>query len=92
MLSLKMRELEITRFIQLIVYKLLGKNITVLGSRQVFDERILYQDLFTHGFHFGVMKRSQNLILHQILDIYPQVIFINKWLSTVQKCMFDVMH
>ena len=30
-----------TGFTQLIVYALLGENITVLGSRQVFDERIL---------------------------------------------------
>ena len=30
-------------FIPLIVYILLGKNITVLGSPHVFDERILYQ-------------------------------------------------
>ena len=27
-------------FIQLILYALFGENITVLGSRQVFDERI----------------------------------------------------
>ena len=35
-----LRELDITGFIQLIVCALLGGNITVLGSPQVFDERI----------------------------------------------------
>ena len=36
----KLRELDITGFIQFIVYALLGENITVLGSPQVFDKRI----------------------------------------------------
>ena len=39
--TVKLRELDITGFIRLIVYALLGENITVLGSRQVFGERIL---------------------------------------------------
>ena len=38
---MKLQELDITGFIQLIVYVLLGKNIKNLGSPQVFDERIL---------------------------------------------------
>ena len=38
---MKLRELYITEFIQLIVYTLLGENIRVLGSPQVFDENIL---------------------------------------------------
>ena len=37
---MKLRELDITGFIQLIVYALLDKNITILGSLKVFDERI----------------------------------------------------
>ena len=36
-----MRELYITWFIQLIVYTLISKNITVLGYHKVFDEIIL---------------------------------------------------
>ena len=39
--DMKLRELDIMGFIQLIVYALLGENIKVLGSPQVFDESIL---------------------------------------------------
>ena len=61
---MKMRELDIAVFIQLIVYAVLGKNITVLVSCQVFDERVLYQ-VFLHGaFHFGVRQGRQKLIIH----------------------------
>ena len=37
----KLQEFDIMEFIQLIVYAFSVKNITVLGSRQVFDENIL---------------------------------------------------
>ena len=40
-IRLKLRELGIMFFIQLIVYVLLGDNITALGSRQLYDEKIL---------------------------------------------------
>ena len=36
----KLRELDTMGFIQVIVYVFLGKNITIFGSRQFFDERI----------------------------------------------------
>ena len=38
--SIKLRELDIIGFIQLFVYSLLRENVEVLGSRQVFDEKI----------------------------------------------------
>ena len=41
LIRLKMQELDIMVFIQLIVYALLGESITVLCSRQLFDESIL---------------------------------------------------
>ena len=44
---MKLRELELTGFIQLIVYALLGKNITILGSPKVLDERISMQVFYT---------------------------------------------
>ena len=37
---LNMWELDKMGFIQLIVYTLLRENVAVLGSRQVFDEKI----------------------------------------------------
>ena len=67
---MKLWELDITGFIQLIVYALLGKNITILGSLKVFDERISQQVFLHDAFHFGVRQRSQKLILHHILDRY----------------------
>ena len=36
-------------------------------------------------FHFAVRQRRQKLILHQILDAYPRIDFINKGLSIFQK-------
>ena len=50
--------------IQLIVYKTIGKSITVLYSRQVFDERILWQFFLQDASHFGVRQRNQKLILN----------------------------
>ena len=38
---MKLQEFDIMGFVQLIVYAFIGGNITVLGSPQVFDERIL---------------------------------------------------
>ena len=36
-----LKKRKIMGIIQLIVYALLGENITVLDSRQVFDEKVL---------------------------------------------------
>ena len=58
-----------TSFIQLILYALIGINVTVLGSCQVLDESISVQIFFHDEFHFDVSKRRNKLILHQILDI-----------------------
>ena len=53
---LNLWELDIMGFICFIEYSVLGgaKNITVLGYRQDFDERILWQCFFNDAFHFGV--------------------------------------
>ena len=41
---------------------------------------------FIHdSFHFGVRQRIQKLILHQILNIYPRIKYINKGILIVQK-------
>ena len=53
-------------------------NIAVLGSRQVFDERILLRFFLHDAFHFGVSQRSQKLILSQMLDNHPHIKLINK--------------
>ena len=48
-----------------------------------------YCDLYSHStLHFGVRQRSKKIILHQILDEYPRINFINKGLSIVQKLHF----
>ena len=42
--------------------------------------------IFLHdAFHFCDRQRSQKLILHQIIDAYPRIGFINKGLSIAQK-------
>ena len=41
-----------------------SENIMVLGSPQVFDERILLEFFLHDAFDFGVRHRSQKLILH----------------------------
>ena len=46
--------------------------------RQVFDERILLQDFVHDSSHFCVSQRSQKLILHELLDIYPRITFIKR--------------
>ena len=66
-------------------YPLLGKKITVLGSRQVFEERIFLQMFLHNALHFGVRQRIQKLILYQILDINSCISFINKGVSIFQK-------
>ena len=38
---MELQELYTIGFVQLVVYALLGESITVLGSRQVFDDRVL---------------------------------------------------
>ena len=55
-----------------------SENKTVLGSRHVFDERILLGFFLHRPFHFGVRQRRQKLILHQILDVYPRFSFMNR--------------
>ena len=41
---------------------------------------------FSHdAFHIVARQTSQNIILHQILDIYPHIRFITKGLLIVQK-------
>ena len=58
------------------------ENITVLGSRQFFDEMVLLRILFLYNaFHVD----SQKLILHQILAVYQRINFINKGLSIFKK-------
>ena len=83
--TLNLRELHITVFIQLIVYAFIVENITVSGSPQVFDGRILYQVFLPDAFHFCVRKRRRKFILHQILDIYLNSTLIIAGLSIVQK-------
>ena len=41
-----------------------SKNITVLGSPQVLDERILLRFRLHYEFHFSVRQKIQKLILH----------------------------
>ena len=48
-------------------------NITVLGSPQVFDEKILVHFVLHQAFHFGVRQIIQKLVLHKILDTYPPI-------------------
>ena len=72
-------------FIQLIVYALLGKDITVLGPHQVLDENILWQYFLHDAFNLGVRQRTKKFILHKILEFYPRIDFINKGLSIVPK-------
>ena len=62
-----------------------SENITVLVSRQVFDERILLRFVLHDAFHFGVRQRSQKLILHKILYNTPRMRFIYIGLSIVEK-------
>ena len=50
-----------------------------------FDDRITYQVFLHYAFHLGVWQRSQKLILHQILDIYQRISFMDQGLSIVQK-------
>ena len=38
-----------------------------------------------NAFHVGVRKRSHNLILYQIFDIFPRIIFMNIGMYIVQK-------
>ena len=57
----------------------------VLGSPQVFDKRVLLRFFKHDKFHFGVRHRSQNMILHRIINAYPRINFINKGLSIIQK-------
>ena len=61
------------------------KKITVLGSCQVFDVRILLQYVSHIAFHFRVRQRTQKLTLHQTIYIYPLKKRINKGMSIVQK-------
>ena len=37
------------------------------------------------AFHVGGRRIIQKLVLFQILDIYPRIVFINKGLSIFQK-------
>ena len=62
-----------------------SKNITGLGSPQVFDEWILLQFFLHDTFYVHVRQRIQKFILYQILNLYPHIIFIHKELSIVQK-------
>ena len=50
---------KIMGFIQLIVYALLGENIKVLDSHQVFDERFSLQAFFTRMNRHPIRRRFQ---------------------------------
>ena len=41
--------------IKLVLYTFLGENITVLGSRQFFDERILWLGFFNTIYYISVL-------------------------------------
>ena len=73
---MKLRDLDITDIIQLIVYALLGENITVLGSRQVSDERILVQFVYTNHLDLGKEEKNLKLVLQEVFDLYPHIKFI----------------
>ena len=62
-----------------------SKNITVLGHPQVFDESICLCFFKHDSFRFGVRQRIQKMILHQILDVYPHISFIDKGMTIVHK-------
>ena len=50
--------------------------------------------IFLHeAIHVGIRQINQRLILHKIIDVYPHIIFMNKWLSIFSKIfMCDVTH
>ena len=58
-------------------------NITVLGSRQVFTDRVLLIFFLLDALHFNVRQRIQKK--YQILDVYPRIILTSKGLSIFQK-------
>ena len=82
---LKLRELAITSYNQLIFHAL--HSVVEIYSFRFppgFGERISL--LFFHDTsHVGVRQRSPKLFLHTILVVYPRINFINKGLSIVQK-------
>ena len=53
-----------------------SKNITVLGSRQVSDERILVQFVYTNHLDLGKEENNLKLVLQEVFDLYPHIKFI----------------
>ena len=75
----KLRKLDIT------CIDCSSSNITVFGSHQVFDEIIPLCFFLHNALHVVVKQIIQNLILHTIVDVYPNINFMNKGLPKFQK-------
>ena len=55
-----------------------GWNITVFGSRQVFDESILLHFFKHYTLNIDIRQKTPKLILYTILYLHPKLNFINK--------------
>ena len=74
------------------MYTLFGENITVLGPRQFFDERIMLRFFYTVNSISVLCKESQSWFYIKY-SIYTLTLFLLiKGYQLFRNCMFDVTH